>query len=210
MNGKYVSILAIVLVLSGGIPLMSGSSINYANAKYGTNTQTQANSNECDSGANCAIPSAQSIGDGTANSPTNLQISNLNEEKGALGDINSIANLRFRMTVLCPQGFDCPRASDFKFEVVRPSSDQGISVKPILFSGPGSNIFFTAAQSVFGQFHISQTIPPNPPGLRLLTEDMRGDGGCGNIDFHGEGDWIGILDREITSCHLIVFYTTDR
>jgi hypothetical protein len=55
--------------------------MNYANAKYGTNTQTQANANECDTGSNCAITSPQTQGDGTANSPTNLQISKFNQKE---------------------------------------------------------------------------------------------------------------------------------
>ena len=38
-----VSIFTIVLVLLSGIPLISGGTTNYANAKYATNTQTQAN-----------------------------------------------------------------------------------------------------------------------------------------------------------------------
>ena len=57
MKVKYISIFAIVLVLLSGIPLISGGATNYANAKYATDTQTQANANECEGGANCAINS---------------------------------------------------------------------------------------------------------------------------------------------------------
>ena len=72
----YVFLFAILLVLTSGIPLFSGSSIiNNASARYATNIQTQANSNEC---YDCAINSPQTQGDGTANSPTNLQISESN------------------------------------------------------------------------------------------------------------------------------------
>jgi hypothetical protein len=43
MKIKYVPIFAVVLVLMSGIPLFSGASAtNYANARYATNTQTQA------------------------------------------------------------------------------------------------------------------------------------------------------------------------
>ena len=80
MKVKYVSIFTILLVLLSGIPLISSpGAINYASARY-ANTQTQANANECDTGTNCAINSPQTQGDGTANSPTNLQISKFNEE----------------------------------------------------------------------------------------------------------------------------------
>lgn len=83
MKVKYASIFTIVLVLVSGVPLFSGPGvINNANARYApANTQTQANSNECDTGSNCAINSPQTQGDGTANSPTNLQISRFNEDQ---------------------------------------------------------------------------------------------------------------------------------
>ena len=76
------------LVLTSGIPLFSGSSvINNVSARYApqANTQTQANANECDTGSNCAITSPQTQGDGTANSPINLQISKFNEEEEQVG-----------------------------------------------------------------------------------------------------------------------------
>jgi hypothetical protein len=43
---EYVSIFAILLVLLSGMPLFSGAA-NYANAKYATNTQSQANAKRC-------------------------------------------------------------------------------------------------------------------------------------------------------------------
>ena len=55
--------------------------MNYVSAKYTTNTQTQANVNDCNTGTNCGITSPQIQGNGTANSPTNLQISKFNEEE---------------------------------------------------------------------------------------------------------------------------------
>ncbi|MGH9988347.1 MAG: hypothetical protein ACRD8W_30805, partial [Nitrososphaeraceae archaeon] len=80
MKVRYVSIFTVVLVVLSGIPLLSGGGTNYANAKYATNTQLQGNANDCDNGSNCAINSPQTQGDGTASSPTNLQISETNEE----------------------------------------------------------------------------------------------------------------------------------
>ena len=76
------------LVLTSGIPLFSGSSvINNVSARYApqANTQTQANANECDTGSNCGITSPQTQGDGTANSPINLQISKFNGEEEQIG-----------------------------------------------------------------------------------------------------------------------------
>jgi hypothetical protein len=81
MNVNYVSILVVVLVLSSGVPLASGSIANYAYARYATNTQTMANNNECNNDANCSNPSSQSIGDGSANSPVNTQLSEFNNEE---------------------------------------------------------------------------------------------------------------------------------
>jgi hypothetical protein len=84
MKIKYVVVFALIgflAILSSMPVLSSGIVTNYASAKYATNTQTLVNNNECDNGANCANPSAQSIGDGTANSPVNTQISKFNEEQ---------------------------------------------------------------------------------------------------------------------------------
>lgn len=78
MKITYVSIFAIVLVLTSGIPLILDGATNYASARYAPNTQTQANANDCDNGTNCAINSPQTQGDGSASSPTNLQITETN------------------------------------------------------------------------------------------------------------------------------------
>lgn len=75
MKVKYVSIFTIVSVLLSGIPLISSSAMNYANARY-ANTQTQANANECEGGTNCAVNSPHTQGDGVASTPLSLQISN--------------------------------------------------------------------------------------------------------------------------------------
>jgi|SRR5918995_2732027 hypothetical protein len=82
MKLKYVPIFVLVglLVILSSLPVLSSGITNYANARYATNTQTQANNNECNTGTNCGITSPQTQGDDTANSPINLQISNFNEE----------------------------------------------------------------------------------------------------------------------------------
>lgn len=86
MNTTYVSIFEIVLVLLSGMPLMSGGAVNSVYAKYATNTQSQANTNNCNNGTNCAINSPQTQGDGSASSPTNLQISKFNQrQQGGVG-----------------------------------------------------------------------------------------------------------------------------
>lgn len=61
------------MVLLSGIPLISDDAMNFADARY-TNTQTQANANDCNTGTNCAINSPQTQGDGSSRAPTNLQI----------------------------------------------------------------------------------------------------------------------------------------
>jgi hypothetical protein len=86
MKIKHVPVFALIglLAVLSGMPVLSSSIItNYALAKYATDTniQTQANANECNFGTNCAINSPQTQGDGTANSPTNLQISKFNGEQ---------------------------------------------------------------------------------------------------------------------------------
>jgi hypothetical protein len=58
MKVKYGSIFAILAVLSS-LPLLSSGITNYGYARYATNTQTQANANECNTGTNCAITSPQ-------------------------------------------------------------------------------------------------------------------------------------------------------
>ena len=107
MKVKNVSIIAVVgvLVFLSGMPVLSSGSItNYANARYAnTNTQSQANANDCTTGTNCAITSPQTQGDGTANSPTNLQISKFNEEQeeGVEGGIDVVTD---HMTVINCEG----------------------------------------------------------------------------------------------------------
>jgi hypothetical protein len=85
MKVTYVSIFAIVIVLLSGIPLISDDAMNFADARY-TNTQTQANANDCNTGTNCAINSPQTHGHGSSSSPTNLQISRFNEEQEKIGE----------------------------------------------------------------------------------------------------------------------------
>ena len=74
MKVKYVSILAIVLVLTSGIPFLSGAA-NYANTKYATNTHSQANTNDYNNGAICGTISPLIEAYGTASSPM-MQVSN--------------------------------------------------------------------------------------------------------------------------------------
>ena len=53
-------------ILLSDIPITSvGGTTNYAHAKY-ANTQTQANTNDCNTGTDCAITSPQTQGDGSA------------------------------------------------------------------------------------------------------------------------------------------------
>jgi hypothetical protein len=87
MDVKYIpgfTLIGIFAVLSG-MPLLSSGITNYAYARYAPNTQTLANNNECDNGANCANPSAQSIGDGTTNAPVNSQTSEFSGELSTPG-----------------------------------------------------------------------------------------------------------------------------
>jgi hypothetical protein len=177
MKFTYVSLFVIALVIMSGLPLISGGTINYANAKYATNTQSQANSNECDTGTNCAITSPQNQGDGTANSPTNLQISEFNEveqEVGVIGppneDFIEVTNF-----VTCPFDTDCPRVDTF---VMRVETNDGADIPTILdtkifpmeanFSPSlgkanvpiSSNVVIEVANLI---------VPPAPPGLHLVT-----------------------------------------
>jgi hypothetical protein len=63
--------------MSGMLFISGGSTY----AKFvSTKTQSQANTNNCSNGTNCAITSPQTQGDGTASSPTNVQISRFNKE----------------------------------------------------------------------------------------------------------------------------------
>jgi hypothetical protein len=76
MKVKYVTIFTILLVLLSGAPSISGGAINSAYARYATNAQSQANTNDCDNGIHCAINSPQIQGDGIAATPLSIQISN--------------------------------------------------------------------------------------------------------------------------------------
>jgi hypothetical protein len=134
-----------------GIPLISGGGTNYANAKYATDTQTKANANDCDNSSNCAINRPQTQGDGTANSPTNLQISGFNEERedvddsdgvggGEIGEIG-LGILRFNVNVECPEDFTCPSPQDFQYEVDASATPEGsVTTIPSQFSGSDSTL----------------------------------------------------------------------
>jgi hypothetical protein len=139
MKVTYVSIFAIVIVLLSGIPLISDDAMNFADARY-TNTQTQANANDCNTGTNCAINSPQTQGHGSSSSPTNLQISRFNEEQEKIGEEPNPGAKGFvevQKIVICPtagrvlyvqlqagfcmsncrQGFVCPTAGSFTMNV---------------------------------------------------------------------------------------------
>ena len=178
MKIKYVSIFAMALILLSGIPLISGGTINFSSAKYLTNTQTQANANECDTGTNCAINNPQTQGDGSASSPTNLQISKFNEvqEEGPTTPDSPailIGHVRVTTEVRCPQGFVCPVASDFVMQAsARGPSGNIIIIDPRLFNGEvdGRDVRFVFTTSP-ALYLISQTVPPTPQGLTLTTTD---------------------------------------
>ena len=121
MKVTYVSIFAIVIVLLSGIPLKSDDAMNFADARY-TNTQTQANANDCNTGTNCAINSPQTQGDGSSSSPTNLQISRFNEEKEKIGEepnpgAKGFVEVQKSDLSNCRQGFVCPTAGSFTMNV---------------------------------------------------------------------------------------------
>ena len=103
MKVKYIPVLALIglLAILSGMPLFSmgsGGIANSAYAKYAnTNTQSQVNNNECDTGTNCAITSPQTQGDGTANSPTNLQISKFNEDQAGEPSVGMPVDLSYQI-----------------------------------------------------------------------------------------------------------------
>ncbi|MGH9988685.1 MAG: hypothetical protein ACRD8W_32545 [Nitrososphaeraceae archaeon] len=186
MNVKYVTILAIVLVLSSGIPLMSGSSINYASAKYATNTQTMMNSNECDNGANCANPTSQSIGGGTANAPVNTQISNFNELQEGVGEEPNPGARGFvevTKTVICPTGFQCPRpgpTSPYKMKVDVSGDVSGAGWNPMTFDGccdtpTGiTQVIINLTPDGTANYIVTETDAPTIPGLTLVKVPSTG------------------------------------
>jgi hypothetical protein len=180
MKFTYVSLFVIALVIMSGLPLISGGSItNFANAKYATNTQAHANSNECTTGTNCAISSPQTQGGGTANSPTNLQISKFNEEQEEQGGVGATppnpifqVDLLVRKLVICPTGFVCPTPDKFEMEVRAAFSLAG----PPLFPG---NTFGTLVRIIPdphhdyriplpSQYKVLEKAPPSPEGLVLV------------------------------------------
>ena len=124
MKTIYVSLslFAILLVLMSGALFMSGGG---AYARYAsTKTQSQANTNNCNNGTNCAVTSPQTQGDSSASSPTSVQISKFNEENspGVGGEPNPGAKgfLQVKKVVNCPTGFQCLRpgpSSPYKMKV---------------------------------------------------------------------------------------------
>jgi hypothetical protein len=176
---KYVSLFVILLVLTSAISLFSGTrTIDYVSARYAPeNTQTQANENECTTGTNCGITSPQSQGDGTANSPTNLQISKLNEEQDGIGGEPSVVNPAFLsvfVQVTCLNVDTCPpqtpSPNDFEFRMAN-IPFPAVAVSPVFFRGSqtGTEIHFDFQRpeiATSSTFRVDvEFAPPTPPGL---------------------------------------------
>jgi hypothetical protein len=188
MKVKYLSIFAIVLVLLSGIPLVSGAGMNYVNAKYApANTQSQGNANDCDTGTNCAINSPQTQGDGTANSPTNLQISKFNEEQdvGVGEEPNPGARgfVEVTKTVICPTGFQCPRpgpTSPYKMKVDVSGDVSGAGWNPKTFDGccdtpTGiTQVIINLTPGGTANYIVTETDAPTIPGLTLVKVPSAG------------------------------------
>jgi hypothetical protein len=107
MKMAYISIFAICLVLMSGVPFMIGGGSNAYARFASTKTQSQANTNNCNNGTNCALTSPQTQGDGSASSPTSSQISNL---KGELQDlVSSVKTFNFDLANchVEPSAFNC-------------------------------------------------------------------------------------------------------
>jgi hypothetical protein len=144
--------------------------MNYVNAKYApANTQSQGNANDCDTGTNCAINSPQTQGDGSASSPTNLQISKFNEEQGeppSTPPSGPFTAVVVYTHVICPTGKQCPSASDFEYRIAGPPT-----FSPDRFRGSetGQRIAVTGIVGDGFPFWVSQTAPPTPAGLILVV-----------------------------------------
>jgi hypothetical protein len=212
MKVKYVPIFALVGVLTilSGMPLLlsSGSVTNYANAKYSnTNTQSQGNANDCDTGTNCAITSPQTQGDGTANSPTNLQISGSeeNEEEQPPEPPQSFreGTIFVSKHIICPEGFVCPSATDFRIEVVRVAGDRAL-ISPSSFQaapeGQNVEVVVSHPSDTFKTFYrVNEVaVPPTPAGLFLLQNAF---GECGREPGGQE-----IIRGDLWQCDLLNTY----
>jgi hypothetical protein len=104
----------------------------------------------------------------SASSPTNVQISGPNPDNNQVGVGEDFTELTFIFAVICPPGFDCPSASDFRFVIT-----SSVNVRPSVFSGPFAVIDF----SDFGSSPIANyTIfvsGPLPHGLTLRQSISR-------------------------------------
>lgn len=173
MKIKYTSIFVTALVVMSGITLMSGSTTNFAIAKY-ANTQAQSIVNDCvGPNANCAVNSPQTQGDGGASTPMNLQISKFEEQiqEPEFPGGQGVPTVSVEKTVVCPSGFQCPGPSQFGLDI-----DTVPQASSISFGLPFNISPFTTLQDIVFigatefQFSIRinpSTLPPTPPGLTL-------------------------------------------
>lgn len=170
--------ITVLVFLSGTTVLSSGSIPNSANAKYATNIQTQANNNECDTGTNCAINSPQTQGDGSASSPTNLQISRSNEELEEVGEEPNPGARGFlivKKIVNCPAGFVCPRPGPQSPYImnVDVTGASGLGWNPKTFSGccdtaTGiTQVIINLPPGGTANYIVTETAAPTIPGLTL-------------------------------------------
>jgi hypothetical protein len=213
MKREYALMLAIVLVLLSGIPLITDpGATNNANAKY-ADTQTQAKANNCDDSSNCAINSPQTQGDGTANSPTNLQISEANEEASTSLPPTSgepTAFLQIATHVRCDPGFDCPNANDFEYDII--PVEQGVSAEPQTFIGSdiGTVIKFTNFDEPTIDFVLLSAFPTTPEmSTMIIPREARCDPGA--VIVHDMRDiFEGSLDTSSTPrCEIDFHFRAD-
>ena len=171
-NASLVTGITVLVLISGMPVLSSGSFTGTAQARYAADTQTQANSNECDTGTNCAITSPQTQGDGTANSPLNLQISKFNEQQdeqdGGVGEPlpdDPIGFLRLITEFVCPQGFVCP-------PTLKVIHTDGVALPESTLDSRTDIIIFlrTTTSPPFPTFYFVEQVPQEPPpGLVVST-----------------------------------------
>jgi hypothetical protein len=124
-------------------------------------------------------------GDGTANSPTNLQISESNEEASTTPPPTTGAGehavVQINTFVSCPQGFVCPDSNDFLYDITIDRSQCSeappvhclFNATPLSFSGDLTVVTFDIIN--FGSFDLTVTLPPTPPGLTLHLLDLTCD-----------------------------------
>jgi hypothetical protein len=171
-NSAFIVIPAILAAATVAMSFVITEDV-FARVGYstGSNTQTQANSNECDNSALCAITSPLIQGDKSTSAASNTQNPQFNARESTPGPApaptpaNSAVELG--LNIQCDPSIGptlCPKVEDFGFSVTQVITD-AVSPSRIIVSPPNNSTTFTFASPSTYQIEVRGVPTPTVPNF---------------------------------------------